>query len=61
MLDDLVFESGLEMALNSAVDEGFDSVYFVWWNQDICWYQLELINNWVSVHNSGRISVYKIF
>jgi hypothetical protein len=55
-----VFDSDLKAASNLAVNEGFSSAYFVWWNQDIGWYNLRLSNDWVSVFDSGRISVYQI-
>jgi len=55
-----VFDSDLEAASSRAVDEGFGSAYFVWWNEDIGWYNLRLRDDWVSVFDSGRISVYKI-
>jgi hypothetical protein len=55
-----IFDSDLEAASNRAVDEGFSSAYFVWWNEDISWYNLRLSNDWVSVQDYGRISVYKI-
>jgi hypothetical protein len=55
-----VFDSDLKAASNLAVNEGFSSAYFVWWNQDIGWYNLRLQDNWVSVFDSGRISVYQM-
>ena len=42
------------------INEGFSSAYFVWWNQDISWYNLRVQDDWVSVYDSGRISVYQI-
>ncbi|HDQ06997.1 MAG TPA: hypothetical protein ENN36_09815 [Candidatus Bathyarchaeota archaeon] len=56
----IVFDHDLEAAATLAVDEGFDSAYFVWWNEDIGWYNLRLQDDWVSVQDFGRISVYKI-
>ena len=56
----IVFDHDLDAATNLAVDEGFDKAYFVWWNQDIGWYNLRLSNDWVSVFDSGRISVFQI-
>jgi hypothetical protein len=55
-----LFDWDLEAAANRAVNEGFDVVYFVWWNEDIGWYNLRWSNGWVSVFDSGRISVYQI-
>lgn len=57
----IVFDSDLEAASNRAVAEGFDRAYFVWWNEDIGWYNLRLSNDWVSVFDHERISVYQIF
>jgi hypothetical protein len=56
----ILFDSDLVAASNRAVEEGFESAYFVWWNQDIGWYNLRLLNDWVSVFDSGRISVYQM-
>jgi hypothetical protein len=56
----IVFDHDLEAATNLAVDEGFDVVYFVWWNEDIGWYNLRFSDGWTSVFDSGRISVYQI-
>ena len=56
----ILFDSDLVEASNLAVEEGFDVAYFVWWNQDIGWYNLRLSNDWVSVFDSGRISVYQM-
>jgi len=56
----ILFDWDLEAASNYAVDEGFESAYFVWWNEDIEWYNLRVSDNWESVQDYGRISIYKI-
>jgi len=56
----IVFDHDLQSAANLAVDEGFDKAYFVWWNEDIDWYNLRFSGAWTSVFDSGRISVYQI-
>jgi len=56
----ILFDSDLEAASSLSVDEGFDVAYFVWWNEDIGWYNLRLSNDWVSVFDYERISVYQI-
>jgi len=56
----IVFDHDLQAAANLAVDEGFDKAYFVWWNEDIDWYNLRFSGAWTSVFDSGRISVYQI-
>lgn len=55
-----LFDSDLGVATSLAVAEGYESVYFVWWNEDIGWYNLRLSDEWVSVFDSGRISVFQI-
>ena len=55
-----LFDNNLEAAQSHAANDGYQSIYFVWWNQDINWYNIELSNNWVSVYDSGRISVYQM-
>ncbi len=54
-----LFDNNLTAAQSSATDAGFQSIYFVWWNQDIDWHDSQLSNAWISVHDSGRISVYQ--
>ncbi|WNZ29532.1 MAG: hypothetical protein IAX21_01280 [Candidatus Bathyarchaeota archaeon] len=55
-----LFDHDLENAAEYAFNEGYSSNYFVWWNQDISWYNLRVQDSWVSVYDSGRISVYQI-
>ncbi|MCW4015253.1 MAG: hypothetical protein NWF06_02685 [Candidatus Bathyarchaeota archaeon] len=57
----ILFDNNLEEASNLAVEQGFESAYFVWWNQDIEWYNLQYSTDWVSVFDSERISVFQIF
>jgi hypothetical protein len=47
------------LALNDALNHGFDSVYFVWWNQDVGWYNVSVPKQFVSLKDFGRISVYE--
>ena len=54
------FDNDLEAAVIHSTSEGFESAYFVWWNEDIGWYNLRLSNDWVSVFDCGRISVYQM-
>ena len=55
-----LFDFDLQAAVTHSIVEGFESAYFVWWNQDIGWYNLDVQDDWVSAYDSGRISVYKI-
>ena len=54
------FDHNLDAATNLAVSNGFDKAYFVWWNEDIGWYNLRFSEGWTSVFNCGRISVYQM-
>jgi len=49
----------LKTALNVAFDHDFDSVYLVWWNENVGWYDLTVPEYFVSVFCSGRISAFK--
>jgi hypothetical protein len=46
-------------AMDIAVDQGYDSVYFVWWNTDIGWYDVSVPAQFVALRDFGRISVYE--
>ena len=50
-----LFDSDLEAAQNRATDDGYNSAYFVWWNEDIGWYGLRYSNDWTPVFERGRI------
>ena len=47
------------LALDDALDRGFGSVYLVWWNTDIGWYDVSVPGGFVSLRDFGRISVYE--
>ncbi len=47
------------LALDDALERGFDSVYFVWWNVDIGWYDVSVPETFVPLRDFGRISVYE--
>jgi hypothetical protein len=55
------FTSNLEAALNLALKNGFNSLYFVWWNENIGWYGLTVPSSFVSVFESGRISIFEYY
>ena len=52
------FDKDVPLALSTAADNGFNQVYFVWWNVPIGWYGVSLSSDFVSVQDFGRISVY---
>jgi hypothetical protein len=47
------------LALDDALGHGFSSVYFVWWNTDIGWYNVSVPSQFVPLRDFGRISVYE--
>ena len=53
------FENDASFALNSALQNGFSQVYFVWWNQSIDWYGVSVPEDYFKVQDFGRISVYE--
>jgi hypothetical protein len=56
----VLFTDNLEAASSLALENGFSSVYFVWWNENIGWYGLTVPSDFVSVFESGRISVFQV-
>ena len=47
------------LALGDAVGRGFSSVYFVWWNTDIGWYNVSVPDQFMRLRDFGRLSVYE--
>jgi len=54
-----LFDHDLNNSLKSAQADGYKQIYFVWWNKDINWYNIDISDDWTSVYNSERISVYQ--
>lgn len=52
------FVNDVDTAVNTAVEDGFSRVFFVWWNEPIGWYGLSVPDYFVNVQDFGRISVY---
>jgi hypothetical protein len=53
------FWNDADLGVDVALDRGFGSVYFVWWNQDIGWYDVSVPSQFVDLRDFGRISVYE--
>jgi hypothetical protein len=51
-------QTDLDLAVQTAFDREFGSVYFVYWNQPIGWVGVSVPEGFVSVRDFGRISVY---
>ena len=55
-----LFDFNIEQAAKRATTEGYQTLYFVWWNQTIDWYQLQPQNNWTIIQQINRITIYNI-
>ncbi len=55
----LEFWNDAGLALADALGHGFGSVYFVWWNEDIGWYNVSVPSQFMRLRDFGRISVYE--
>ena len=55
-----LFDFNIEQAAKRATTEGYQTLYFVWWNQTIDPYQLQPQNNWTIIQQYNRITIYKI-
>lgn len=53
------FTSYVKKALNVALENGYDHVYFVWWNENIGWYNITVPKYFVPTFSYGRISAFK--
>jgi hypothetical protein len=53
----IYFEDDVEGAVNTAL-QSFDEVYFIWWRKSINRHGFKVPDGFVSVFNSGRISVF---
>jgi len=52
------FEADVNSAVNTGFGNGFDSVFFVWWNEPIGWYGISVPESFVRVRDFGRVSIY---
>lgn len=52
------FRDDFEGAINVALQHGCNDIYFVWWNENTGRFGLTVPNYFVSVFESGRISVF---
>jgi hypothetical protein len=53
------FDINADAAVNNALNHSFSTIFFIWWNQPIGWYEISVPNGFVSVQDFGRISVYE--
>lgn len=55
-----LFDFELENAANYAKNEGYNTLYFVWWNQNVSSYALEISDQWKPIQNFERICIYQL-
>jgi hypothetical protein len=55
----IYFMNDVVGALRLAVHMGFSRVFLVWWNESPSWYSLDVPDGFVSVFESGRLSVFE--
>jgi len=55
----IFFERDVERALSIALENGFNPIYLIWWNENIGWYDLVVPKYFVSSNSSGRMSVFQ--
>ena len=53
------FKNDFGGAIRAAHEHGFSRVYFVWWNQPVGWYGIDVPKYFVPVENFCRISVFE--
>jgi len=53
------FTNNITAALNICFENGFSTIYLVWWNQNIGWYNFTPPDYFNPVENFGRISIFK--
>ena len=55
-----LFDFNIQQAAKRATTDGYQTLYFVWWNQTIDCYQLQPQTNWTQIQQYNRITIYKI-
>ncbi|MEJ2242050.1 MAG: hypothetical protein P8Y18_07910 [Candidatus Bathyarchaeota archaeon] len=55
-----LFDFNLQQATNYAKNQGYTNLYFIWWNQNITQYNIELSEQWTPIQNYERISIYQL-
>ncbi|MFW6110597.1 MAG: hypothetical protein ACOC6H_01015 [Thermoproteota archaeon] len=55
----LIFHQDLEKATSTALQNGYQTVYLLWWNPEMEWYHLQIPPDWIPIFHSDRITIYK--
>lgn len=55
----ITFENNdVTLAINMALENNFDTIYYVWWNTPIGWYNVSVPDDFVIMQSYNRISIY---
>lgn len=54
------FKDDFEGAISKALEFRCETLYFIWWNQNINWYDITVPDYFVRTKDFGRISVYSL-
>ena len=49
----------VQEGLDVALEQGFNPVYLVWWEENPGWYQVDVPNDYMQVFESGRIAAFQ--
>jgi len=55
----IAYSSDAKGALNVATNQGYDSVYLVWWGENIGWYWFTVPSYFHMVFQSGRMAAFE--
>ncbi|WGM90376.1 MAG: hypothetical protein NUK63_04435 [Candidatus Bathyarchaeum tardum] len=55
-----LFDFNLENAANYTKNQGYNNLYFIWWNQNQTLHQLQIPNQWKPIQNYQRITIYQL-
>jgi hypothetical protein len=55
-----LFDFNIQQAAKRATTDGYQTIYFVWWNQTVEGQQLHPQDNWTKIQQFNRITIYRI-
>jgi len=55
----IYFEIDVDSAVKTGFENGFDDIYFVWWNEPIGWYGISVPETFVRIKDFDRIAIYE--
>ena len=52
------FNLDVDLAVNTAFENDFEKVFFVWWNEPLGWYGVDVPEYFDRIEDFNRISIY---